>query len=588
MNKEELENKQRIFVIAEIANAHQGSMTQAKELVVAAAGTGVDAVKFQKFTASELCVKRHPRYQHFKNIELLDEHVRELRRLACQHRIQFFCDAFGTESAQFLMSMPVDGIKVHSSDLSNISMLNKLAKWNRTLLLSCGGSSELEIHNALSVLKPSTAPIMLLHGFQGFPTPIEETHLNRIRYLSDTFHLPVGYMDHVDADDKMAIILPLLSIDAGAVLIEKHMTLSRALKGIDYYSSLNPQEMTDFVTAIRALESAMGSAQNVFGPEEKKYRKNMKKHLVASHNISTGTELKDTDGCFKRTDDDCYSLTNDAIIGKQAIREIKEEETIRLKDLSVKIGILIIARMGSTRLLGKALQPINNRPALSYLIERAKLSKRADIIVLCTTTNVEDDALVDLAVQKGIQYYRGNERNVLKRMIDACKNFDIDVAVRVTGDDILLSYEHLDLAVDQLMSTNSDYCHNKALPGGSECEVFTLRAFEVIHRFAEEPENTEYLTYFIQNVNFNKTELDIPAELKRNFNLTLDTQEDLETLQFLLENIYSDKEPFTQEQLTEFIDRHPKRFKKCINRENGYVAKIAPDCRLNFRLNDKK
>ncbi len=572
----------KVMIIAEVANAHQGSMKQAEKMVNAAAEAGADAVKFQLFTAGELCVKAHSRYEHFQKLELSHEKMQTLYNLARKNKLLFFSDAFGYESAEFLMSFPADGIKVHSADLSNVHLLNLLSGWEGTIMLSCGGASELEIHRALSILRPSEQKLILLHGFQSFPTPLEETHLKRMGHIRETFRLPVGFMDHIDAEDEMAFTLPLMAVSAGAVLIEKHLTLDRSLKGIDYYSSLNPDEMKAFVRQVRRAEQALGNREVSFGSKEKEYRVKMKKQLVASLSVPEGSIIRKEDLTYKRAEDNCNPLSIDNIEGKKVKQSIQEDDVIKLSHLDLKTGILIIARMNSTRLPGKALTPIMNKPALELLFERAMLSKSADAIILCTTENPEDDALEELAAKKGIKCYRGDELDVLKRMIGACEQENLDIAVRVTGDDILLSPTHLDEAVHHLIKTNSDYCHNKGLPSGTECEVFTVQALKTIYLFAEEPDNTEYLTYFIESENFHRSELPVPPEFKRDVSLTLDTLDDLEAISFLLENIYRADTPFTQEALTRFIDAHPDRFRIRYAPKIYSQVKDSLNCELDF------
>ena len=572
----------KVLIVAEVANAHQGSMEQAEKLVKAAGDADVDAVKFQMFTADELCSKTHSRYEHFKKLELSGEKIRRLSDAAHRNKLQFFCDAFGLQSADFLISLPAEGIKIHSSDLSNIHLLRCLAGWTGKIMLSCGGASELEIYRTITNLGASAQDLILLHGFQGFPTAIEETHLRRIDFLRKTFRLPVGFMDHIDAEDEMAFTLPLLSISAGVVLIEKHLTLDRSLKGIDYYSSLNPSEMKKFVQQVRCAEKALGSKHISFDSQERQYREKMKKHLVAARDISSGCVIKESDFTYVRTEDDSFPLSFDSVTGRKAKTDISKDEAIKLSHLSLKTGILIIARMNSSRLQGKALIPILNRPALSYLIERAKLCRSADAIVLCTTTNVEDDALVNLAVKEGISYYRGDTLDVLSRMLGGCKQEQLDIAVRVTGDDILLSPDHLDQAVRRLMDTNSDYCHNKGLPSGMECEVFTVKALKTISDFAEYPENTEYLTYYVSSENFNKTKLNVEPRFRSDISLTLDTREDLERITFLLENIYRKDSLFTQDELIDLINRYPDRFRKKGETKDYMQVRDSLNCDLNF------
>lgn len=585
MNKSHLDQKitKRVLVVAEVANAHQGSIEQARKLVEAAAIAGADVVKFQKFTARELCVKRHSRYDHFKELELASQYIEEFCSLAHDLGLLFYCDAFGLESTEELMALPVDGIKVHSSDNDNFQLLRRLNEWQQgVLLLSCGGTSDKEIYRALARLEASQQRLILLHGFQSFPTPLVESNLRRIRYLSETFQLPVGFMDHINADDELAYSLPIMGMGAGAVVLEKHITLDRSQKGIDYYSSFNPDEMQRFVQMVRRIEAASGTRENIFGPEEKKYRSTMKKHAVSSRAIPAGEVLTEADVTYKRTEDECYSLNIRNVEGRRIRHDMAEEDTLRLAHFDLRVGILIIARMNSSRLPGKVMMDILGRPALSYLIERAKLAERVDAVVLCTTTRPDDDILEELARSTGISCCRGDELNVLDRMLAACQQEQLDIAIRVTGDDILLFPELLDKAVSQLLNSNADYCHNKALPGGTECEVFTVEALQTIHDFAMVPDNTEYLTYFIENENFQKTELEIPEQYRRPVNLTLDTREDFERISYLLQNIYDPEKPYDIEDLIGFIDQHPDRFKASECHKSYAEVRDTINCDLDF------
>lgn len=572
----------RVIVVAEVAGAHQGSMEQAAQLVEAAARAGVDGVKFQKFTADELCVRRHSRHAHFSRLEMSSHHLKELFVQAHDLGLKFYCDAFGLESAEELLVLPVDGIKVHSSDLGNSHLLRRLNGWQGNLLLSCGGSADKEIASALNLLQDSLSNLTLLHGFQSFPTPLAETHLLRIAHLRRTFGLPVGFMDHIDAEDELAHTLPMMAMGAGAVFLEKHITLDRALKGIDYFSSFNPDELDRFVKNVRRIEDALGSEENIFGPDEKKYRNTMKKHLVAVRPLATGAVLGEEDVTWKRTEDSCFSLNSSMVLGKTLRMSLDEEETIRLDHFELRVGIMLIARMNSSRLPGKVMMEIIGRPALSHLIERAKLSFRADVIVLCTTSKSEDDVLTELAASSGISCYRGDELDVLGRVLGACEQEQLDIAVRVTGDDILLSPGHLDQAVIKLLTHNADYCHNRALPGGTECEVFTIETLRAIHDYAMIPDNTEYLTYFVENENFQKCELDIPKKYRRQINLTLDTLEDFERISFLLKNIYDSQSFYTMDDLVGFVDSHPGRFKTADRRKLYCEVRDTINCDLDF------
>lgn len=575
----------KILMIAEVGNAHEGNLQKAKDLINASADAGADAVKFQLFTADELLVKSHKRYQHFKDLQMSFDNWKELNQLVKRNGLKLFCDVFGLDSYEVGKSLSADGIKIHSSDITNISLLNKISGWDKGIFLSCGGATEFEIFKALQILHSSNEnrQIVLMHGFQNFPTSKEETNLNRLRTLSQKFMQPVGFMDHIDAEDKLAHILPLLAVAAGSCVIEKHITMDRSLKGIDYYSSLEPQEMVSLVKQIRDIQKVLGSSDIIFGSEESLYRKKMKKHLVASSPISKGQVITNKDVTYKRAECDAYSACYEDVIGKKAVDTFAVDEPIVFSKVYMRVGILIVARLNSKRLPKKAVLPVMGRPVMSYLIERAKLCKNADEIILCTGPESKNGLLMDLAKAEGIKYFCGDEEDVLSRMCGACEQEKLDVAVRVTGDDIFFSYEYGDLAIDYLLQNNADYCHNKGLISGSECEVFLSAALKTIYNFAEDRKYTEYLTYYVENENFQKSELDVPEDLRSDVSLTLDTAEDFERVKYLLEHIYNKERPFTQKELTSFVGKYPEIF-----RERKKVADTSFKKSINYNLTFNK
>ena len=160
---------------------------------------------------------------------------------------------------------------------------------------------------------------------------------------------------------------------------------------------------------------------------------------------------------------------------------------------------------------------------LQHLIERVKLSKFADSIILCTSNAKLDDPLVLIAKKENINIVRGDTKDVLSRFVKAIDKFKLDYIVRVTGDDILIDPHHLDLAIKQHIETNSDYttCHD--LPKGTEGEIISSEAIKKVFFLAEDSSYSEYMTYyFTQNSLFRKSNLEIKKKYQKNWNLTID------------------------------------------------------------------
>ncbi len=548
------------IIIAEIANAHEGKSDMARELVQQACQTGADIIKFQFFFGKELVVTAHPRCQHFTKMEMSFEIWKELVKMVHDAGLQAFADVFGVEAAKLAVSCGVDGFKVHSSDTFNYPLLEYLDHQQRPILLSCGGTKWVEIKWALEHLPQAyrAQQIALMHGFQSFPTKLEDSQLKWIPEWKSLFKLPVGFMDHLDAEDPLAKILPLLGIAAGAKLIEKHITLDRSQKGIDYFSSLHPNEFGEMVQSIRRTEIAMGTLPMTMSEDELTYRKKMKKILVAQRDIPLGETLKTEDLTFKRGDFEEHSLYLQEVVGKVLTQPLKADEAVTQHHFSHRIGILIAVRMHSTRFPQKALKTICGQTTIEHLMDRVKLSKRGTVVVLCTSEDPIDDPLPPLAAKKQIPCIRGASDDVMARFLKAVDLYHLDMIVRITGDDILIDPIHLDMAIDHHLRHNNDYTDCKALPSGTEGEVVSVVALRRAYELAEDSSYSEYMTSYFKNEHFFKTgSLPVAVRYQKNWRLTIDYPEDFEVFRTVLEGIYHPQRPYTMDELVTFIEQHP-------------------------------
>jgi spore coat polysaccharide biosynthesis protein SpsF len=158
---------------------------------------------------------------------------------------------------------------------------------------------------------------------------------------------------------------------------------------------------------------------------------------------------------------------------------------------------IIQARMGSTRLPGKVLMPLGGEPALKRVVERVGAAPGLDEVVVATTTESADDAIVELCKREGCSFFRGSEEDVLSRYYEAARQFKADVIVRVSSDCPLFDSEVLG---QMLARFEPDYLNNfqkRTFPRGFEAEVFTFGALETAHREATKAHEREHVTPFI-------------------------------------------------------------------------------------------
>ncbi|MFH0837076.1 MAG: N-acetylneuraminate synthase family protein [Candidatus Aenigmatarchaeota archaeon] len=335
------------FIIAEVAHAHEGDASKMMMIIKGAGESGADAIKFQKVVADELVVENDPRHANFKKMEFSETQWKEFFDYARSFGLLILGEAFDELSADFFEILGVDGYKIHSTDVSNPSMLEKIAEKDKPIMLATGGTTMEEIDGAINIIKMfrkiadksqiakssnKDLDIILVHGYQNFPTKIDDSHLTMIGFLKERFGLMVGYHDHIDADSSIALILPIFAIGMGAVVIDKHITHDRAEKGIDHESSLNPDEFREMVMLIRECEKAVGNIRKEMSADEINYRKKFKKNIVVRDGVRKGQVIDKDDLAFKRSEPGLRPMDAKKIVGKKAKRDMEKDHVIKLED----------------------------------------------------------------------------------------------------------------------------------------------------------------------------------------------------------------------------------------------------------------
>lgn len=324
----------KTLIIAEFANAFEGKKELALEMIDRASGSGVDALKFQIFFADELLVPEHPKYNIFKELEMGREDWNIVLDRASRTGKLIFIDVFGPDSFSFSRNFKVDAYKIPPSDMTNYGLIESVSASGVSIILSAGASTIDDIGKAISICKKNRLDdFAIMHGFQSYPTKLEDTNLNVIRKLKDIFNCPVGYADHVDAGAEITLMLPLLALARGACLIEKHFTLDRDLKGIDYQSSVNPEDLKKLVRYIRDAETTFGSSNKILSLEEQKYKDDVRKRIVAKRDIQKNEVVKEHDITFKRAPEGIFADEVEKVIGRLLKKDIGNNMVLKEKDL---------------------------------------------------------------------------------------------------------------------------------------------------------------------------------------------------------------------------------------------------------------
>jgi sialic acid synthase SpsE len=331
-------NNKNVKIIAEVAQGFEGNLTYSNLFVKAAASAGADAVKFQLVYADELSTTDYKYYDLFKSLEMSDQEWNSISKLAAENNIELHLDIFGEKSLHLAEHIGAGAIKIHSTDIANKRLLNLVAQSKvKQVILGAGGALKSEILVALNLLK--NKQIILLFGFQSYPTANSDNQINRIKLASEVFskvhtNIQFGFADHANPETNIHLGLGAIALGFGAVVLEKHLTLSKSMKMEDYESALNPDEFLEYVNFIKECSTAIGQCKFVddFGMSESElsYRKMVRRHVVTVNAISQGEIISSDNLVLKRTSS-TKALTNfDDIEGKTAKLYIASNSPIEL------------------------------------------------------------------------------------------------------------------------------------------------------------------------------------------------------------------------------------------------------------------
>ncbi|MEC9486268.1 MAG: N-acetylneuraminate synthase family protein [Prosthecochloris sp.] len=253
-----------VFVIAEIGINHNGSLETARKLIDGAVEAGCDAVKFQKRTP-EVCVPRDQweverdtpwgrmTYIDYRyRVEFDAEQYREIDAYCRERGIQWFASCWDEPSVEFMEQFDPPCYKVSSASLTDLPLLEVTRRTGRPVILSTGMSTLEEVQNSVKLL--GTDNLVLAHTNSSYPCPVEELNLRMIATLQEMYpEVPVGYSGH-----EVGLATTWAAVALGAVLIERHVTLDRAMWGSDQAASVEMPGLKRLVSNIRDIEQAMG------------------------------------------------------------------------------------------------------------------------------------------------------------------------------------------------------------------------------------------------------------------------------------------------------------------------------------------
>lgn len=232
----------------------------------------------------------------------------------------------------------------------------------------------------------------------------------------------------------------------------------------------------------------------------------------------------------------------------------------------MRIGAIIQARMGSTRLSGKVMKKIKGKTVLEHVIERVNQSNLIDTIIIATTTHERDNVIAYKAMECGVKFYRGSEDDVLSRYYYAAKENGIDLVVRITSDCPLIDPFVIDGTVECFLKNDNDIVSNagaetsnRTYPRGLDTEVFSFENLEKAFSNASEKYQREHVTPYIyehsSKVYYYKNDVDYSR-----FRWTLDTEDDLKLISEIYKHLYKGKHDFYMNDIIKLFEQDPELY----------------------------
>ena len=248
-----------------------------------------------------------------------------------------------------------------------------------------------------------------------------------------------------------------------------------------------------------------------------------------------------------------------------------------------KVGCIIQARMGSTRLPGKAMLNVEDqKPVLYFVIKQIQECKLIDKIIVATTTNEEDEQIVNYSKNMGIDFFRGSSENVLDRHYQCAKEYSISTIVRIPSDKPLIDPEIVDNVINRFKNNSYDYITNflpnSTFPSGSEVEIFSINALEKVWKKAKLPSEREHVTSHFSNHEdeFKITHIENSENLSH-LRWAVDRIEDLDLVRLIVSKIK--KRPVLMDDIIELFRKEPNliEINKNVNKKEGGLKSRKDD-----------
>jgi len=331
----EFDLEDRVLIVAEIGNNHEGNFEVARELVRQAVECGADAIKFQTFKTEHFVSKSDTqRFNRLKSFELSYPQFEELSHLTKSLGKLFISTPLDLASAEFLDQI-VDAYKIASGDNNFYPLIECAAKTGKPMIVSSGLTDLAQLTKTKQFVEAQwrkrgiKQELAILHCVSSYPVPPEQANLAAIPFLARELGCVIGYSDHTIGIDAC-----LIAVALGAQIIEKHFTLDKSYSDFrDHQLSADPSEMKRFIEQVGRVRSMLGRPEKDIQPCEAPLLPLIRRAIVAADELPAGHRLRFSDLTWLRPPNGLTPGDEGQLIGRKLNRALAFGETIELSDL---------------------------------------------------------------------------------------------------------------------------------------------------------------------------------------------------------------------------------------------------------------
>ena len=336
---------EKIFIIAELSANHGNDIEIAKKTIKAAKDAGADAIKIQTYTADTLTIDCDNEYFTLDSGTIWDgrtlydlyseaytpwEWQRELMEYAQELGLIFFSTPFDKSAVDFLEDLGVMVYKIASFEIMDIPLIEYIASKGKPIIMSTGVASLSDIEEAVNACRRmGNNQIVLLKCTSSYPARIEDSNLNTIPNMKETFNVEVGLSDHT-----LGITAPILSVALGMRVIEKHFILDKSIGGPDSSFSMEPEEFRLMVDSIRDAEKALGKVDYEMS-EKKKNNRILGRSLFVVEDVKMGEEFTESNIRSIRPGNGLPPKHFNEILNKKATGDIKRGTPLKWEHIKL-------------------------------------------------------------------------------------------------------------------------------------------------------------------------------------------------------------------------------------------------------------